>query len=173
MEILKLAVLLANEHQSDPKKCNKRFSYKCSLCISLRKNDSVNGIPENVASRSILTKMVASVFIEYIAISDFFAVISYQYMEIYHTKKQTKNIPRSCSYLLLKTLFYFILQCTLESYLESGLCKLDKELANCNFTFTYPRNRPLNKSDYEVCEYKTLGCTELFSLHIERPSYVF
>ena len=26
-------------------------------------------------------------------------------MDIYHTKKQTENIPRSCSYLLLKTLF--------------------------------------------------------------------
>ena len=49
-------------------------------------------------------------------------------MDIYHTKKQTENIPRSCSYLLLKTLFYFILQCTLAPYLESGLCKVDKEL---------------------------------------------
>ena len=47
-------------------------------------------------------------------------------MDINHTKKQTENIPRSCSYLLLKTLFYFVLQCTLEPYLESGLCKLDK-----------------------------------------------
>ena len=26
-------------------------------------------------------------------------------MDIYHAKKQTENIPRSCSYLLLKTLF--------------------------------------------------------------------
>ena len=33
-------------------------------------------------------------------------------MDIYHTKKQTENIPRLCSYLLLKTLFYFISQCT-------------------------------------------------------------
>ena len=32
-------------------------------------------------------------------------------MDIYHKKKQTKNNPRSCSYLLLKTLFYFISQC--------------------------------------------------------------
>ena len=46
-------------------------------------------------------------------------------MDIYHTKKQTENIPRSCSYLLLKTLFYFISQCTVAHYLESGLCKLD------------------------------------------------
>ena len=50
-------------------------------------------------------------------------------------KKQTENIPRSCSYLLLKTLFYFISQCTSIHYLESGLCKLDKELDKCNFTF--------------------------------------
>ena len=41
-------------------------------------------------------------------------------MDIYHTKKQTENIPRSCSYLLLKTLFYFISQCTSAPYLESG-----------------------------------------------------
>ena len=50
-------------------------------------------------------------------------------------KKQTENIPRSCSYLLLKTLLYFISQCTSEPYLESGLCKLCKKLDNCNFTF--------------------------------------
>ena len=74
-------------------------------------------------------------FIEYKAISNFFAGINHQYMDIYHTKKQTENIPRSCSYLLLKTLFHFIAQCTLVPYLESGLCKLDKELENCNFTF--------------------------------------
>ena len=42
-------------------------------------------------------------------------------------KKQTENTPRSCSYLLLKTLLYFISQCTTASYLESG-----KELDNCN-----------------------------------------
>ena len=39
-------------------------------------------------------------------------------MDIYHAKKQTENIPRSCSYLLLKTLFYFISQCTSVPYLE-------------------------------------------------------
>ena len=51
-------------------------------------------------------------------------------------KKQTENIPRSCSYLLLKKkMFYFISQCTSVPYLESGLCKLDKKLDNCNFTF--------------------------------------
>ena len=48
-------------------------------------------------------------------------------MDINHTKKQTENIPRSCSSLLLKTLFYIISQCTSEPYLESGLCKLDKQ----------------------------------------------
>ena len=50
-------------------------------------------------------------------------------------KKQTENITRSCRYLLLKTLFYFISQCTSIPYLESGLCKLGKELDNCNFTY--------------------------------------
>ena len=56
-------------------------------------------------------------------------------MDIYHTKKQLENIPRSCSYLLLKTLFYFISQCASVPYLDSGLCKLDKDMGNCNFTF--------------------------------------
>ena len=91
-------------------------------------------MPENVASRRILTKFAASVF-HRILISNIFAVINHHYMDIYHTKKQTENISDSCSYLLLKTLLYFISQCTSEPYLESGLCKLDKKLDNCNFTF--------------------------------------
>ena len=49
-------------------------------------------------------------------------------------KEQTENIHSSSSYVLLKTIFYFISQCTSGPYLESGLCKLDKELDNCNFT---------------------------------------
>ena len=51
-------------------------------------------------------------------------------MDVNQTKKQTENVPRSCSYLLLKTLFYSMSQCTSAPYLESGLCKLDKELDN-------------------------------------------
>ena len=62
MTISKSAVLLANEHQSDQNKCHEWFSFKFSLCICSRKNDSVTGMPENVASRRILTKMAASVF---------------------------------------------------------------------------------------------------------------
>ena len=62
MEILNWAVLLANEHQSDQKKCYKKILYNFLLCICSRKNDSVNGMPKNVASRRILTKMAASVF---------------------------------------------------------------------------------------------------------------
>ena len=73
-------------------------------------------------------------------------------MDINHTKKQAENIPRSCRYLLLKTLFYFISQCTLIPYLESGLCKLDKELDNWKFTFILPKNRHFNESYYEVCK---------------------
>ena len=80
-------------------------------------------MPDNVASRRILTKI-------YEAISKIFADIN-----IYHTKNQTENIPSSCSYLLYKILFHFISQCTSVHYLESGLCKLVKELDNCNFTF--------------------------------------
>ena len=62
MGILKWAVLLANEHQSDQKKCYKLFSYEFWLCIRSHKIDSVSGMPENVASRRVLTKMTASVF---------------------------------------------------------------------------------------------------------------
>ena len=69
-------------------------------------------------------------------------------------KKQTENIPRSCSYLLLKTLFYFISQCALVPYLERGLRKLDKKLDSCNFTFLWPRNRAFNEINHEVCKYK-------------------
>ena len=78
-------------------------------------------------------------------------------------KKQNENIYRSCSYLLLKTLLYFISQCTSAPILEGGLCKLDKKLGNCNFTFNHPRNRSFNESNYEVCKYKTLGYSGLFS----------
>ena len=53
-------------------------------------------------------------------------------MDIYHTKKQIEIIPGLCSYLLLKTVFYFILQCTSVPYLDSGLCTLDNELGICN-----------------------------------------
>ena len=62
MEISKSADFLANEHQSDRQKCYKRFSYIFSLRIRSRKIDYVNGMPENVASRRILTKVAASVF---------------------------------------------------------------------------------------------------------------
>ena len=124
MEILKTAVLIANEHQCDQKKCYKCFSYTFLLCNRTRKNDYVIGKSENVASRRILTKMQPQFIIEYKAISKIFAVINHQYMDIYHTKKQTVNTPRSYSYLLLKALFYFIAQCTSVPYLESGLCNI-------------------------------------------------
>ena len=68
--------------------------------------------------------MAASIFHGILKISKNFQGITHQYMDIYLTKKKTENIPRSCSYLLLKTLFYFISQCTSIPNLESGLCKL-------------------------------------------------
>ena len=58
MEISKSAVLLANEHQSDQKK-NVTNDFRI---IFRRKNDYISGMPENVASSRILTKMPASVF---------------------------------------------------------------------------------------------------------------
>ena len=62
LEISKSAVLFANEHQSDQKKRDKLFSYTFLLCICSCKKDAVIGMPENVASGKILTKMAASVF---------------------------------------------------------------------------------------------------------------
>ena len=52
-------------------------------------------------------------------------------MDIYHTKKQTENTPRSCSYLLLKTFSYFISQCTSAPYLESSLNVEPDALKEC------------------------------------------
>ena len=63
MDISKSAALLSNEHRSDQKKnATNDFLYEFSLCIPSRENDSVNGMPENVAPRRILTKLTASVF---------------------------------------------------------------------------------------------------------------
>ena len=63
MEISKSAVLLAYEHQSNQKIVTNAFRINfCYVFIRSHKNDSVNGMPENVASRRILTKMAASVF---------------------------------------------------------------------------------------------------------------
>ena len=96
------------------------ISYKFSLCIFSRKKDSVNGMPENVASRRILTKMKASIFHKiWSNIKN--AGINHQYMDIYHTKKQTENIPRSCSYLLLKTKHCFI---SYRSVLQNPILKV-------------------------------------------------
>ena len=44
------------------KMLQNEFSYEFSLCIRSRKNDSVNGMPEKVAPRTVLTKMTDSVF---------------------------------------------------------------------------------------------------------------
>ena len=42
IDISKSAVLLANENQSDQKKCEKMLFVKFSLCICSRKNDAVS-----------------------------------------------------------------------------------------------------------------------------------
>ena len=57
-------------------------SYTFSLCYRSRKNDSVNGLPDNVVSRRNLTKIAASVFGKDKAISKIFLVINHQYMDI-------------------------------------------------------------------------------------------
>ena len=62
MDFLKLAVILANEHQSDQKNVTNDFPINFSPYIRSLKNVSVNGMQENLASRRILTKMAASVF---------------------------------------------------------------------------------------------------------------
>ena len=62
MEILKSAVLLSNEHQSDQKKLLQMLFLYIFAMYSFTQNDSVSGIPVNVAPRRILTKMADSVF---------------------------------------------------------------------------------------------------------------
>ena len=64
------AILLANEHHSDQKKCNKRFSQTFLLCD----------------------------FVEFKAISKTFAFINHK--DIHNMKKQAENILSSCSFLL-------------------------------------------------------------------------
>ena len=51
-------------------------------------------------------------------------------MDIYHTKKQTQNIPRPCSYLLLKTLFYFISQLIFTHFLPNPQKKQNYQHGN-------------------------------------------
>ena len=92
-------------------------------------------------------------------------------MGIYHMKKQTKNIPRSCSYLLLKTLFYFISQCTSVPFLENGLCKLDMSWTTA-ILYLFSQETYLLIKVIMKCVNIKLGYTGRFSLHIERPSYV-
>ena len=63
MLIPELAVILANEHQSDQKKkITNDFHIIFSLCIRSHKNDSVSEMPKKVASGKNLTRMTASLF---------------------------------------------------------------------------------------------------------------
>ena len=92
MEISKSAVLLANEQQSDQKKCYKWFSYTFSLCNRSRKNDSVIGMPENVASRRMSTKMTLSVFHRILGNSKYFcSYISPIYRHLPHEEADWKH----------------------------------------------------------------------------------
>ena len=62
MEILKSAVLPANEHQSDQKKKLQNEFRINFYNVFVHAKTTVNGMPENIASRRILTKMAAAVF---------------------------------------------------------------------------------------------------------------
>ena len=80
---------LANEHHSDQKKCCKRFLFTLLLCKRSRKDDYVNSMPEKVASRRILTKSVASLVVEYKAMSKDFAASNHQCIYSYSPHKET------------------------------------------------------------------------------------
>ena len=58
----RIGVFLANEHQRDQKNVTNYVRLHFSHEIVHAKNDSVIGMPENLASSRILTKMAASVF---------------------------------------------------------------------------------------------------------------
>ena len=137
MEILKSAVLLANEHQSDQKKCNKRFLYKFTLFIHSRKNDYVSGMPENVASRRILTKMAASVshrIYGNIKKNCRYKSPIYIYVYLPHDEADWKH-PSFIEVSAFKNIVLFHIAVCFSTITWSELCKLDKELDNCNFTF--------------------------------------
>ena len=113
------------------------------FCIKFRyafvhaKNDSFTGMLESVASR-ILAEMAASVFHRILSNIKIFCRYIITNIWIYTTRRsrlKTSLVDVVICFRLLKTLFYFISQCPSVPYLESGLCKLDKELDNCNFTF--------------------------------------
>ena len=101
------------------------------------------------------------------------AGINHQYMDFYHTKKQTENIPRSCSYLLLKTFFYFISQCTSEPNLESCLCKLDYELENCSFTLFCQETDLLKKVIMKCVNIKLWDLLYCFHYILNAPRTVY
>ena len=71
--------------------------------------------------------MAASLFHEHKVIS-----INQMHIDINQTKKQTEKIPSS---QVTCFIFHFIWQSTSVPNLESRLCKLVKELDDCNFTF--------------------------------------
>ena len=65
MEISKLptCIFLANEHHIDQTKNDTNgFRINFRYVFVHAKNDSANGMPENVASKRILTKMAAPIF---------------------------------------------------------------------------------------------------------------
>ena len=43
-------------------------------------------------------------------------------MDIYHTKKQTENTPRSCSYLFLKTFFFISYHTEFQYHILKAAC---------------------------------------------------
>ena len=70
-----------------------------------------------------------------------FECVNHQYIDIHHTKNQTEITLRSCSILVLKSLFKFMSQCNLVPHLESSMCKGGTELDNCDSTVPKPRYR--------------------------------
>ena len=125
MEIFLSTVLLANEHQSDWKKCYKWFSYKffamylftqkrlcqwnarkCSIKEDFNQNGSLS-ISLNIKQCKKKSRYRSPIY----------GYLPHEEADLKHPSLMYS------SYLLLKTLFYFISQCTSEPYLEGGLCK--------------------------------------------------
>ena len=68
---------------------------------------------------------------------------------------------------------HFISQCISVPYIERGLCKLEREVNSCNFTYARPIRGSFYESNYNACRFKLFGFIGLFSLHIEPPSNYF
>ena len=92
-EFSKTDYLLGKEHHSDHKKCSKRFRIPFRNVIVDAKTTIQTERQRKWHQGGIQPKLQPHYFVEYKAISLFFAVINHQYIDIYHTKATGCKYP--------------------------------------------------------------------------------